>query len=161
MKHLLSLSAAATLMTVFATFASADTRAPAGAKFVLTRITGTITVPAAPAGALAGFDCSSIIVGATSVAFAPLPPGGLFAQPKWARGVTATGNYASGTCSYTINVPGNSAFVLATNGYGDFECDYVQALLGTTGQLGPITVAPRTTKTQNFAISRLACEFIQ
>lgn len=166
MKKVLALTVMSVLFAgVIATHAGADvprTSRPTSAVLQATKITGTFTVPAPPTGELAGFACSNIYVSATSKD--TLPSTGdmnLNPTPKWSRGVAATGTYSSGHCSYSIVVPANSAFYLNTGTSGTFACSYVSAWLGPTGAaLGPITVPLSTTKTQNFAVTHVVCEFI-
>lgn len=180
MKKLLSLLAPAALVAIVGVTdqAQADTPAPVvrpvspigtvavnpngPIRFFATTVKGTITVPQVQDAALKGFDCANIIVSATSKDTNPPPPGGLFAQPKWTRSVAATGNYASGQCSYSMPVPGGSAFFLNANGHGSFHCDVVATWIGPNGaQVGPITVPFGTTKVENFSISKVLCEIIK
>lgn len=166
MKKLLSLAAlsavSALVAGIFTSDAHADPRiAPSVASLLATRITGTFTVPAVQTGALANFACSNIHITATSKETIPPPPGGLFSTPKWTRSVAATGTYSSGKCSYSLSVPSGSEFYLSTGSGGSFACNYVGVWLGPTGAaIGPYSVALGMTRTQNFEVTRVTCEFI-
>jgi hypothetical protein len=147
---------AALLTTIAASDASAD---PIIFRFHATTIKGTIHVPPASAtGPLSSFNCNNIVVGATSLATNPPPSGGSFSSPKWQRSVVATGNFASGTCSYNITVPGGSAFWFTAGGHGNFQCDFVGVL--TSGPNPSITVPYGTTKTHDLTVTGLTCEIV-
>lgn len=166
MKKILALTAPLALL---ATIASTDANAEnvvlnpqVPIRFFATVVKGTIAVPPAQTGALAGFGCGNIMVSATSQATNPPPPGGLFSSPKWTRSVAATGNYASGQCSYSMYVPGGSAFFLDAGGHGNFNCDVIPTYVGPTGAaIGPVTVPFATTKIENFGITKVLCEVIR
>ncbi len=170
MKKIIALTAmSASLAGVIATHAGADvprTGATAAkgtiAQVLGTKIAGTFTVPTSLSSELAGFACSNIYIGATSKDTIPPPPGSTFATPKWTRGAAATGTYSSGKCSYSFTVPSNSPFYLNTGVSGNFLCGYMQAWIGTTGAaIGPISVPLGTTKTQNFAVTKVVCDWVE
>jgi hypothetical protein len=131
---------------------------PVVARLVASTVKGTITVPVNPGQGLTGFKCENLVVFATSKDQTTPPEGGGFSSPKWTRHTLASGNWASGSCSYAMIVPANSAFVLSANGSGPFECDVIPAF--TTGTGGWLTVAKAGSKMQNFTISSLKCEII-
>jgi hypothetical protein len=131
-------------------------------RFFSTTVKGTISVPGAPGGPLNGFACGNITVNATSKDMKPPAPGSIFSSPKWTRSATATGNYASGTCSYSLAVPGGSAFYLDAGGHGNFACDVVETWVGPQGAaIGPISVPLGTAKQENFTITKVVCEIIR
>ncbi len=166
MKKLMAVVApAAILASIVATDAS-DAQAevpinPQIVRFFATTVHGTITVPAAPGAPLAGFNCGNMTIVATSKD-TYTAPGAIFASPKWTRHAAATGNWGSGSCSYSLNVPGGSAFFLNASGQGSFGCDVIETWVGPTGAaVGPITVPFATSKVESFGISRVTCEVIK
>ncbi len=165
MKKALTLAAMATFLpSTIASHADAGNpprSRPDLSQFMLTQVAGTFTVPAPPTGELTGFACSNIQITATSKDSNPPPSPNAFASPKWTRTTTAKGTYASGSCSYSMVVPAGSAFYLSASGVGQYACHYIATWIGPTGTtVGPITVPLATTKTQNFAITKVSCEYI-
>lgn len=133
-------------------------------KFFATTIKGTITVPttgpeAPSATELPNFGCGNIHVYASSVE--TKGTGGFYNPPMWTRSATATGNYASKSCSYSINVPAGSDFYLDTGAGGNYQCDVISAWIGPKGAaIGPYKVPFGQTLTKNFTISRVVCKNI-
>lgn len=164
MKKLLGIMFAAALTTgAVASDVTAQTYtgSPTVLQYVNTKVAGTINVPAPPGGALSGFACGNLAVTATSKDHHPVKPGQTFSAPKWTRTVKATGTYSSGKCSYSIGVPSKSDFFITANGEGNYACHYVATWIGSQGAaIGPIQVPLGTTRTQNFTISKVSCEFI-
>lgn len=133
---------------------------PTVLKFFQTKVAGKIKVPAAPTGALQGFGCQNIIVSATSNEY-NTPPGGGFGSPKWVRSVAATGDYASGSCSYSLSVPGGKGFYLSASGEGNYDCSVISTWIGPQGTtIGPLTVPVGTTKKQDFEITKVNCDIV-
>jgi len=118
--------------------------------FFGTIVTGTVTVPGAQSGPLAGLDnCNQVVIGATSTKLNGF-------VPQWTRTTNATGTYSTGKCTYSMYVPGNSAFVLSANGHGNVIPGFT-----TPTNVGPITVPALTTKTVDFKIDSFQCEVIK
>jgi len=138
------------------------TAQPAIAKFIVTRITGEITVPAqfssegyGSAASLNGFNCSNLVITAESTELVPVPPGQFGYQHVWTRSVHATGNWASGKCSYSLIVRPDSDFALVAGSSGEWACDYISMpLAGTPNKQ---KVAKGTTKTDNMTLTKVAC----
>lgn len=138
-------------------------------KFNLTIIKGEITVPSTFSsgnygnGPVAlgqgGFGCSNIVVTANSKETKPKPPNAgdfYMPQPVWTKSATATGNYASGKCSYSLAVPGDQQFGLVAGTAGQFSCD--QIMLGFGGSTPQWQTVPKgTTKIDNLNISAITC----
>jgi hypothetical protein len=163
MKKLLALAApAALLAAVVASDANAEIPVRPvmpPIRFFATTVQGSFTVPANPG--LPNFGCGNITVTATSKD-TYTPPGALFATPKWTRHVVASGNYAAGSCSYSMAVPGNSAFYLDASGGGSYACDVIETWVGPSGAaVGPYSVAFGGSATENFAITRVQCIVIK
>jgi hypothetical protein len=174
MKKISALFASACIIaTCVASNASADTK-PAGpavspvaanlnvAAFVnWTWVKGTIKVPAnLITGNVAGLTCADLGVSAVSQAQNPAPPGGFFASPKWTHHVHATGNLASGTCSYALTVPPNSSFAVSAGstapGTTAVKCYLVDAGYAPA-QAGWFKLAVGTTKEQDFTLTSINC----
>jgi len=156
MKKLLALALPALVAAaVLPNDASADVSlTPVGppSKFFVTNVSGTITVPGAQTGPLAGFGCSNIVVHATSKDHYP----GFLGAPKWTRSAHATGTYSSGHCSYGIPVISGSEFFLTLSGWGNFQCQMVLTSTTPPG-FGPETVAQGATRTENFKVNSFEC----
>ena len=122
------------------------------AKILATRVAGKITLPK-QSGKLAGFACANVTVVATSKDLLPHAPNE-FSQPKWVR--TGKARMIAGQCTYSINVPPNSAFYLTAGGQGRFACTFIGVLL--TDFLGPMAVPFGTTRTANLVVAKVTCE---
>lgn len=135
-------------------------------QFAFTTVKGAIKVGAVPVptGALAGWNCDDLVVSAESKEQVPPAPGNLFSTPKWSRSVKATGNWASGTCSFSINVVPNSAFFVTVGPASkDYPCDYIGGL-GLAPSSSPLITVPKGTSksTPDFVASgHPTCSFIQ
>lgn len=144
---------------------------PAGYKFQVTMLKGDIDViPPSQFGgsgygspsSLAGFNCSNLVIVASSKAMKPRPPGYTDfwpPQPIWTRSDVASGSWASGKCQYSMTVPGGEEFRLtAGNTGGNFECHYIDIGLGNTPEFQ--TVPKGTVKTDNIKVTRVVCGVI-
>jgi hypothetical protein len=85
----------------------------------------------------------------------PAPPGGFATQHKWTRSAQATGS-SLGSCSYSIYVPGNSAFNLSLGSDSTDKCMLVSGQ-PTPNAYVSVTVPTGTTKTFNFS-SQMSCQ---
>ena len=170
-KNFAIFASACVLATLVATNATADNKPiaiapalnPAAAQIFInwTWVKGTIKVPANVAtGNLAGLTCADINVSATSQDTNPPPPGGLFSSPKWAHHVHATGNWASGTCSYALTVVPGSNFAVSAGGAGPgvtgIKCYYVPMSI-TPAQAGWFKLPVGATKEQDFTVTGVTC----
>jgi hypothetical protein len=125
-------------------------------RFFATNVTGTIDVSALKTDAFAGFKCSDIVLGVQSVEQVGAP--GAIKVPKWTRYANATGTLSSGTCAYTIPVPGKSAFFFSTlQGSGPYDCDII-TLATSSFPSGILTVAFGAAKSENFTVTAMGCE---
>ena len=122
------------------------------AKILATRVAGKITLPE-QSGKLAGFACANVTVVATSKDLLPHAPNE-FSQPKWVR--TGKARMIAGQCTYSINVPPNSAFYMTAGGQGRFACTSIGVLL--TDFLLPMAVPLGRTKTVNLVVRKVTCE---
>jgi hypothetical protein len=122
------------------------------AKLLATRVTGTIAIPA-QSGKLKGFTCANITVVATSREIGPHDPDE-FGQPKWVR--TGKAKMIARKCTYSINVPPNSAFYLTATGHGKFACTFIDVLLNPSA-IGPHMVALGMKKTVNLRVKKVTC----
>jgi len=122
-------------------------------KALNTKVQGSINV-SVPAQ-LAGLKCSDITVYAESVEMLPPPPGGFSTQHKWTRSAKASGA-SLGACSYSIAVPGNSAFNLKLGSPSTDKCQLVSGQ-PTPNAYVSVSVAPGTTRTFDFA-SNMLCQ---
>jgi len=135
-------------------------------KFQLTAVKGAIKVagiPAPSSGPLAGWNCDDLYVAVESKEQVPPAPGNLFPTPKWSKGGKATGNWASGTCTFQLGVVPNSAFYVRVGANGkDYPCDYIGGLFVSPSSSPLITVPKGTVKsTPDFTASGgPACQFI-
>jgi hypothetical protein len=156
MKHSLALGALALVVGFAASNASADTVASAQIiRLLSTKVVGTITKPAPPAGALANFQCSDVVLTAFSNEMTNPAPGDLLGNFKWTRTVKATGTLSSGKCSYSMRVPPGSPFTIQLGAdLGNYNCQYIQLYHAGSGT---ITVPMATTKTKNFAVTSYNC----
>jgi hypothetical protein len=140
--------------------------------FVITSIKGDITVPAPPtftssgygdAKTMSGIKCSNLVVVATSVAKKPRPAGyeGFWMDPPvWTRNIAATGTWSSGHCSYSVGVVPGSAFTLSASvpPVAPFKCTDTNV---STGGLPASEVVPSgTSKTENFAVTKVNCNVV-
>jgi len=126
--------------------------------FQFTRVSGTINVSGAPlpGAPLNGWNCDDLAVSVASQESIQ-PAGGGFAYPKWQKSAKASGNWASGTCSYSITVVPNSAFTVGVSSSSkDYPCDYIQGLTFTPWYSPAITVPKGQTKAQNFVATGTA-----
>ena len=125
-------------------------------------VKGTIKVsPSFASGPLAGMTCADIIVTSTSQAMNPPAPGGLFNTPKWTHHVAATGNFASGSCSYSMTVPHSSNFAVTANGVGPgatgaLKCYYLPMGFNPS-MAGWFSVPMGGTKEQDFTLTSVTC----
>lgn len=137
--------------------------------FAFTTIKGEITVPSSfsssaygQASSLANFQCSNLVIIATSKEMQPLPPAppGTFQMPVpvWTRSVNATGTWSSGKCSYSMAVRPDSQFGLSAGTTGNFNCDQILAPLANTPTYQ--TVPRGTTKTDNVTVTKVECTVI-
>lgn len=135
-------------------------------KFLLTTVRGNIKVagiPAPSSGPLAGWGCDDLSVSVESKEQVPPAPGNLFPTPKWSKGAKATGNWASGTCSFTIAVPPNSQFYVRVGANAkDYPCDYIGGLFVSPSSSPVMSVPKGTSKsTPDFTASGApTCSFI-
>jgi hypothetical protein len=177
MKKISALFAVAVVACIGVTMQSGDAQAQAQLKpgviatspaaqtltrFVAPVVKGTIKVPAAAAtGNLAAVSCADIIVVATSQDTNPPPAGGLFTSPKWTTHTAATGNWASGTCSYSLRVHANSNFAVSAGGgsvgNGNTGCYLVMIDLAPA-QAGWFKLPLGGTKVQDFSATSVACD---
>jgi len=131
--------------------------------FIATTIKGTITVvPGQATGGLSGFKCSDLDIIATSKETKPMPPPppGSFAfpVPKWTRTAQATGNFASGSCAYSMMVPGDQQFALNGSASGPYNCHVIGVTVGNTPTWQ--SVPKNSIKTDNISITQLECIII-
>ena len=146
-------------------------RVPVGG-FVLTSIKGDIAVPApttftssgyGDAKTMSGIKCSNLIVVATSVAKKPRPAGyeGFWVDPPvWTKDVAATGTWSSGHCSYSLGVVPAAGFTLSASvpPVAPFKCSNTNV---STGGLPASEIVPAgTSKTENFAVTKVNCNVI-
>lgn len=120
------------------------TASPGLPAFLFTTVKGTIKVSGAPmpGAPLGGWNCDDLWVGVSSKELAS-PPGELFTPPKWTRGAKATGNWASGTCSFSVNIVPNSAFYVGVSPSAkDYPCDYIGGMLINPGS-SPLMIVPK------------------
>jgi hypothetical protein len=159
MKHSLALGALALVVGFAASNASADTVASAQiVRLLSTKVIGTITMPAPPAGTLANFQCSDVVVGAFSNEFTNPAPGDLMGTYKWTRVVKATGTISTGKCTYSMRIPPNSPFTIQLNGdLGNYNCHFIGL---NHAPSGTITVPLASTKTKNFTVTGYNCGFL-
>jgi hypothetical protein len=133
--------------------------------FVATKIQGEITVPKeftgenyGQASSLNGFNCSNIVITAESTEMVQPTNGGFATQHVWSRSTTATGQYQSGKCSYSLYVRPNSNFGLVAGANGTWNCDVVSMPLANTPSAQQVPKG--TTKTDNITITKVACVVI-
>ena len=125
-------------------------------KILATRVAGTIALPA-QTGNLKKFACANVTVVATSTELGPHAPNE-FTQPKWVR--TGKAKMIAGRCTYSINVPPNSAFYLTASGHGKFACAWIDVVLTTPMGValpGPIQVGLGNTRTVNPSVKKVTC----
>jgi hypothetical protein len=120
-----------------------------------TYVKGTIKVPPPPTGDLTGFNCGDLMVTSSSTT---MVQGSLFQTPKWTRSAVATGNWAAGSCSYSMAVPPGQAFNMAV-GSSMVQPVLKCYLVGLNGNLqaANITVPFNTTKVQDFSVTGVTC----
>jgi hypothetical protein len=126
------------------------------AKILATRVAGKITF-AAQSVKLAGFACANITVVATSKDLLTHAPDE-FSQPKWVR--TGKARMIAGQCTYSINVPPNSAFYLSAGGQGRFACTFIGVSLSPTFPAF-MSVPPGTTRTVDLVVVKVTCETLR
>ena len=135
-------------------------------QFAFTTVKGSIKVGAvpAPSGQLAGWNCDDLVASVESKERIPPAAGNLFSSAKWSRSVKATGNWASGTCSFSINVVPNSEFFVTVGPSGkDYPCDYIGGMYINPGSTPAMSVPKGTSKnTPDFtAVGQPKCSYIQ
>jgi hypothetical protein len=80
---------------------------------------------------------------------------GLFRVPVWQRHATAAGSWASGSCTYAVNVVANSEFDVVL-GAGDCAFGYY-SLTSSPAQAGWFKLSSGGTKDQNFTVDSITC----
>lgn len=157
-----SLSAAAMLCGLIAPQANADEIkkvSPVVAPAVAARITKVFSTKVAGAinlnlpQQLTGLQCSDLTVFAQSTEMLPAPPGGFATGHKWTRSGQASGSDIN-ACSYSIAVPGNSAFNLSVGGDSTDKCQLVGGQ-PTPNPYVSVTAPVGTTKSFNFTTNVL------
>ena len=136
------------------------------AKLLMTRIQGDIAVPSTfgqsgygSASSLANFQCSNLVIIATSKDQKPKPPNvDFWDSPVWTRSVQATGNWSSGHCSYSMVVPGDSQFKLSPGDIGSFNCAPI--IIGMTNTPAWQSVPKGTAKVDNLTITNVTCNIV-
>jgi hypothetical protein len=127
------------------------------AKIFATWVTGKITLPA-QSGKLKRFACANITIVATSKDLLPHDPNE-FGQPRWVR--TGKARMINRQCTYSINVPPNSAFYLTAGGHGRFACTSIGVSLTRAGAaLGPMSVPFGITRTVNLVVEKVTCNML-
>jgi hypothetical protein len=114
-----------------------------------TEVKGTIEVKGAKIGGVGvrAAKCGDLSVSAVSKEYRGI-------EPRWQRHASATGTWASGSCSYTVKVVANSEFhVLVFGG----PCDSFSTLVTTPAQSDWFKLAPGDTKEQNFTVTEIDC----
>ena len=125
---------------------------------------GTLHVPSSYPN-VAGMSCADFNVSAQSEQQTTRPAGytGIFfPQSVWQNSAHATGNIATGTCSYSIIVKPKSAFyVTAGGGVQEVKCDYLSAAFSPL-QSASFTLTNGAVKVQDFSLAPngLMCEQI-
>ena len=100
-----------------------------------------------PGAPLTQWNCDDLAVSVESKEHNPPVPD-TFSSPKWRRSAKASGSWASGTCSFSINVVPNSAFFLTVGPTGkDYPCDTISGISITPYSSPAMTVPKGMTKT--------------
>jgi hypothetical protein len=134
----------------------------------LSMIKGEIKLPAAfsasgygNVNSLKNFNCSNLVITATSTEMKPRPPGhtGFWPPtPIWTKSANATGSWSSGKCNYSIVVPADKPFRLVGGTSGSFSCSTIEVFVTETPSSQ--TVPKSTTKTDDLTITKVSCVVI-
>lgn len=134
----------------------------------LSMIKGEIKLPAAFSASgygsvsmLKNFNCSNLVITATSTEMKPKPPGqtGFWPPtPMWTKSANATGSWSSGKCNYTIVVPADKPFRLVGGTSGSFSCSNIDVFVTDTPSSQ--TVPKSTTKTDDLTVTKVNCNVI-
>lgn len=119
----------------------------------LGEVKGDIKVAGAKTQGFAGLECDEIGIEASSKD--ETPPLGV---PKWERNANATGSWASGSCSYQVNVPAGSEFhVRLLAAVKSVPCGGYDTVTSTPSETGWVSVNASGVKTQDFKLDSVGC----
>ncbi|HKF22879.1 MAG TPA: G1 family glutamic endopeptidase [Candidatus Angelobacter sp.] len=116
-------------------------------------VKGDIKVAGAQAKGFADLKCDEIAIEASSKD--ETPPLGV---PKWERHANATGSWASGSCSYQVNVPANSEFqVRLLAAVKSVPCGGYDTVTSTPAETDWLSVNVGGVKTEDFKLDSVGC----
>jgi hypothetical protein len=116
-------------------------------------VKGDIKVAGAKSPGFTGLQCDEIGIEVSSKD--ETPPLGV---PKWERHAKATGSWASGSCSYEVNVPANSEFqVHLLADMKNVPCGGYDTVTSTPAETDWVSVNVGGVKTQDFKLDSVGC----